>query len=84
MVIVCVNISSADLIFDSSGVHSHSTNCDASVVVSNVEQRVSSVTLFPESIKITTLLHKQLRFRENGGWGDQRDRDLCLDMSPLK
>lgn len=73
------------LIYDSSGVHSHGKNCDASAVVSNVEQLIqSSVSLFPESIKITTLLQKKLSFRENGGWGDQRDRKLCVDMSIVK
>lgn len=64
--------------------HSHSADCDASLVVSIVEQRIQSVSLFPESIKITSIFKKQLKFRENGGWGDQRDRKLCVDMSVVK
>uniref|UniRef100_A0A182W371 Alpha-1,6-mannosyl-glycoprotein 2-beta-N-acetylglucosaminyltransferase n=1 Tax=Anopheles minimus TaxID=112268 RepID=A0A182W371_9DIPT len=69
------------------GVHHKKSNCESNQVISKV-QRVLKVArgsqqLFPRSISLTqTSVIKKTKLRKgNGGWGDQRDHQLCFNMT---
>uniref|UniRef100_A0A2M4AKX5 Alpha-1,6-mannosyl-glycoprotein 2-beta-N-acetylglucosaminyltransferase n=1 Tax=Anopheles triannulatus TaxID=58253 RepID=A0A2M4AKX5_9DIPT len=69
------------------GVHHKKSNCLSNEVISKVQQVLkvarSSQQLFPRSISLTqTSVIKKTNLRKgNGGWGDQRDHLLCLNMT---
>uniref|UniRef100_A0AC35G6B3 Alpha-1,6-mannosyl-glycoprotein 2-beta-N-acetylglucosaminyltransferase n=1 Tax=Panagrolaimus sp. PS1159 TaxID=55785 RepID=A0AC35G6B3_9BILA len=62
------------------GVHvHHSADCNkATTAASLLFQQVSDV-LFPESFVVSEISKRMLKpSKPNGGWGDPRDRELCL------
>ncbi|XP_037955798.1 alpha-1,6-mannosyl-glycoprotein 2-beta-N-acetylglucosaminyltransferase isoform X4 [Teleopsis dalmanni] len=69
------------------GVHHKKKNCEANQVISKVQQvlRIArkSGQMFPRSLTLTVAsLVKKTKLRKgNGGWGDKRDHELCLNMS---
>ncbi|XP_049529485.1 alpha-1,6-mannosyl-glycoprotein 2-beta-N-acetylglucosaminyltransferase isoform X2 [Anopheles darlingi] len=69
------------------GVHHKKSNCESNEVISKVQQVLkvarSSQQLFPRSISLTqTSVIKKTNLRKgNGGWGDQRDHLLCLNIT---
>lgn len=74
-----------------SGVHHKKKNCESNQVISKVQKVLyiarRSKQLFPRNlVKIGTFsvasLKKRSKLRKgNGGWGDHRDQQLCLNMS---
>ncbi|XP_050084146.1 alpha-1,6-mannosyl-glycoprotein 2-beta-N-acetylglucosaminyltransferase isoform X1 [Anopheles aquasalis] len=69
------------------GVHHKKSNCGSNEVISKVQQVLkvarSSQQLFPRSLSLTqTSVIKKTNLRKgNGGWGDQRDHLLCLNIT---
>lgn len=69
------------------GVHHKKSNCESNQVISKVQKVLKaargSQQLFPRSISLTqTSLVKKTKLRKgNGGWGDQRDHQLCFNMT---
>ncbi len=69
-----------------SGVHHHNKkDCEATNAVQRVLNILSGAAkyLFPKSVITKNLpLRKKLKVpRGNGGWGDIRDKTLCLSMA---
>lgn len=70
-----------------SGVHHKKSNCESNQVISKVQQvlRVArrSRQLYPKSISLTvaSVIKKTKLRKGNGGWGDQRDHQLCFNMT---
>lgn len=69
------------------GVHHKKSNCESNQVISKVQQvlRVArrSRQLYPKSISLTvaSVIKKTKLRKGNGGWGDQRDHQLCFNMT---
>ncbi|CAD6191991.1 unnamed protein product [Caenorhabditis auriculariae] len=67
------------------GVHTH--RCDAHNAYEATTKLLESHrgALFPASLAVTDISRRSLKpSKENGGWGDIRDRELCLlNTSPL-
>ncbi|XP_053682426.1 alpha-1,6-mannosyl-glycoprotein 2-beta-N-acetylglucosaminyltransferase [Sabethes cyaneus] len=69
------------------GVHHKKSNCESNQVISKVQQvlRVArrSRQLYPKSISLMMAsVAKKTKLRKgNGGWGDQRDHQLCFNMT---
>ncbi|CAI4227852.1 unnamed protein product [Auanema sp. JU1783] len=67
------------------GVHTH--RCTASNAYTQATQLVEEHhgDLFPSSLKVTDISRRSLKpSKENGGWGDKRDHELCrLNTHPL-
>uniref|UniRef100_A0A8W7MUI3 Alpha-1,6-mannosyl-glycoprotein 2-beta-N-acetylglucosaminyltransferase n=1 Tax=Anopheles arabiensis TaxID=7173 RepID=A0A8W7MUI3_ANOAR len=69
------------------GVHHKKSNCESNQVISKVQQVLKvargAQQLFPRSISLTqTSVIKKTKLRKgNGGWGDQRDHQLCFNMT---
>ena len=73
----------------SSGMHiKNGTTCDIGPAVEVVQNFLSEVKdqLYPESLKVIENSIKMTnKPKENGGWADPRDHELCLQMaSPLE
>lgn len=72
------------------GVHHKKKNCESNQVISKVQQvirlAVKSGQLFPRSLTMTVAgaLKKTKLRKGNGGWGDKRDHELCLNMTMTK
>ena len=69
-----------------SGVHHKKKNCQASEVVKKVEDILSQAKnfLFPKVMSTFQGQTKKSKVpKGNGGWGDLRDRKLCLNMAQL-
>jgi alpha-1,6-mannosyl-glycoprotein beta-1,2-N-acetylglucosaminyltransferase len=70
-----------------SGVHHKKNNCESNQVISKVQQvlRVArkSRQLFPKTITlaVASVVKKAKLRKGNGGWGDQRDHQLCMNMT---
>ncbi len=63
-----------------SGVHTH--KCRADVSARNVVGVLQSAqeALFPATLSVTERSRRMLKQpKENGGWGDVRDHQLCLN-----
>ena len=61
-----------------SGVHNHKCQADSSA--NKVKQILESVkgNLFPAELHVTETSKRMLKPpKENGGWGDVRDHELC-------
>lgn len=79
------------VIVDFSGVHHKKKNCESNQVISKVQQVLyiarRSKQLFPRnlvkisSISVATLIKRSKLRKGNGGWGDRRDQQHCLNMS---
>ncbi|XP_067616709.1 alpha-1,6-mannosyl-glycoprotein 2-beta-N-acetylglucosaminyltransferase isoform X6 [Eurosta solidaginis] len=69
------------------GVHHKKKNCESNQVIAKVQQvlRIArkSRQLFPRSLSLTaaTLVKKTKLRKGNGGWGDRRDHQLCMNMT---
>ncbi|XP_017967643.1 alpha-1,6-mannosyl-glycoprotein 2-beta-N-acetylglucosaminyltransferase isoform X1 [Drosophila navojoa] len=69
------------------GVHHKNKNCESNQVISKVQHVLriarNSHQLFPRSLIMTvpSLIKKSKLRKGNGGWGDLRDHDLCLNMT---
>ncbi|XP_022217431.1 alpha-1,6-mannosyl-glycoprotein 2-beta-N-acetylglucosaminyltransferase isoform X4 [Drosophila obscura] len=69
------------------GVHHKNKNCESNQVISKVQHVLriarNSHQLFPRSLTLTVpSLSKKTKLRKgNGGWGDLRDHELCLNMT---
>lgn len=68
------------------GVHFKGKKCDPAGVVAKIERNLQSAaqSLYPSSLQIDTSPgRKAVRspVQPNGGWGDVRDRALCMDMA---
>ncbi|EDW58385.1 alpha-1,6-mannosyl-glycoprotein 2-beta-N-acetylglucosaminyltransferase isoform X1 [Drosophila virilis] len=69
------------------GVHHKNKNCESNQVISKVQHVLriarNSHQLFPRSLMMTvpSLIKKSKLRKGNGGWGDLRDHELCLNMS---
>ncbi|KAH8278462.1 hypothetical protein KR018_003592, partial [Drosophila ironensis] len=69
------------------GVHHKNKNCESNQVISKVQHVLriarNSHQLFPRSLTLTvpSLIKKSKLRKGNGGWGDQRDHELCLNMT---
>lgn len=75
------------LLLPHSGVHHKNKNCESNQVISKVQHVLriarNSHQLFPRSLMMTvpSLLKKSKLRKGNGGWGDRRDHQLCLNMT---
>lgn len=74
--------------FFCSGVHHKKKLCEASRVVKKVQDILVKAKsfLFPSDLKVGRVAPKrggknQKNPKGNGGWGDHRDRALCLNMA---
>lgn len=71
------------------GVHHKKKNCESNQVISKVQQvlRIArkSGQIFPKSLTLTvaSLIKKTKLRKGNGGWGDRRDRELCMNMTMI-
>ncbi|GLV45035.1 Mannosyl (alpha-16-)-glycoprotein beta-12-N-acetylglucosaminyltransferase [Carabus blaptoides fortunei] len=67
------------------GVHHKKNNCASTAVISKVQQvlKVASRHLYPSYLTLTfTTNNKKHKLRKgNGGWGDHRDRMLCIEVT---
>jgi len=67
------------------GVHHKKTNCDSNAGLDKVKSIIQSskTYMFPESLQfVKTTLRKKLKEKKpNGGWGDKRDHNLCLNFT---
>ncbi|XP_017848210.1 alpha-1,6-mannosyl-glycoprotein 2-beta-N-acetylglucosaminyltransferase isoform X3 [Drosophila busckii] len=69
------------------GVHHKNKNCESNQVISKVQHvlRIArkSHQLFPRSLvmAVPSLMKKSKLRKGNGGWGDLRDHELCLNMT---
>jgi len=67
------------------GVHHKKTNCDATTGLDKVKTIITSAKnyLFPDKLQfvVTTLRKKMKEKKPNGGWGDKRDHELCLNFT---
>jgi len=67
------------------GVHHKKTQCDTEKVVKKVQTILEKANsfLYPKNLVVTTLQPKKNAKlpKGNGGWGDKRDRLMCLNMS---
>lgn len=70
-----------------SGVHHKKKNCESNQVISKVQQVLRIATksrqLYPKSLTLTVAsVVKKTKLRKgNGGWGDKRDHNLCLNVT---
>jgi len=67
------------------GVHHKKANCDSNTGLEKVKSIIKSAKnyLFPPSLQYTvTGLRKKLKEKKpNGGWGDHRDHQLCINFT---
>lgn len=72
-----------------SGVHHKKVQCEAANVVKKVQDILVKAKsfLFPTDLKVVKAKppnnKKQKNPKGNGGWGDHRDRALCMNMASL-
>ena len=68
-----------------SGVHHKKKDCNDSAALKKVQDLLaaSSKYLYPKEIVVTTgsLKKKNKVPKANGGWGDLRDKRLCLNLA---
>ncbi|CAG0919988.1 unnamed protein product [Notodromas monacha] len=64
------------------GIHHKKASCDVGPVLKLVNEQVRQyANLFPESLKFRRATYKVKAPKGNGGWGDYRDRALCLNLT---
>lgn len=70
-----------------SGVHHKKKNCESNEVISKVQQvlrvAINSKQLYPKGLTLAmaSIVKKSKLRKGNGGWGDQRDHNLCLNFT---
>lgn len=73
--------------FIRSGVHHKKKNCESNQVISKVQQVLRIATnanqLYPKTLTATVAsLMKKTKLRKgNGGWGDKRDHQMCMNFT---
>lgn len=69
----------------SSGVHHKKTNCESTAVIAKVRNVLKSSRnhLYPTKLTLTVAgVAKKTKLKKgNGGWGDIRDHELCLNIT---
>ncbi|XP_023721955.1 alpha-1,6-mannosyl-glycoprotein 2-beta-N-acetylglucosaminyltransferase isoform X1 [Cryptotermes secundus] len=69
------------------GVHHKKANCESTAAISKVQQvlKYASKHLYPNYLTLTvTNTNKKQKLRKgNGGWGDLRDHQLCINMTRM-
>lgn len=67
------------------GVHHKKANCESTAVISKVQKVLANAKshLYPRHLTLTfTTVTKKNKLRKgNGGWGDIRDHQLCMNIS---
>uniref|UniRef100_A0A0A9XQL9 Alpha-1,6-mannosyl-glycoprotein 2-beta-N-acetylglucosaminyltransferase n=2 Tax=Lygus hesperus TaxID=30085 RepID=A0A0A9XQL9_LYGHE len=67
------------------GVHHKKDNCESTAVISKVQRVLANAAkhLYPSHLTLTyTTITKKTKVRKgNGGWGDIRDHQLCMNMT---
>lgn len=67
------------------GVHHKKNNCESTAVISKVQKVILAASrhLYPShlTLTVTSSLKKTKLRKGNGGWGDLRDHQLCLNIS---
>lgn len=66
------------------GMHTHERNCDQSQRIAQIQALVqrNENSFFPRTLSSTNIFTTQRnRPKPNGGWGDPRDRELCLNFT---
>lgn len=67
------------------GVHHKKSNCDSNTGLDKVKSIINSAQnyLFPEKLQftVTALRKKPKEKKPNGGWGDKRDYELCMNFT---
>ena len=60
--------------------HSDGEICDPTELIQDFKNRQTN--LFPDSFYVTFDNNQEIvdRSRPNGGWGDPRDHELCMNM----
>ncbi len=83
-----LKIKSTTIFFSSrfSGVHHKKKTCEAGLVVQKVRDILSRAEgyLYPKELVATRAVQKKRKLKlpkGNGGWGDKRDHELCLQLS---
>jgi len=70
------------------GVHHKKSDCISSLVVHKVMNilKTANTYLFPPKLSIVkTGLKKKVKLKKgNGGWGDKRDNELCMNITRNK
>ncbi|OXU25938.1 hypothetical protein TSAR_003496 [Trichomalopsis sarcophagae] len=67
------------------GVHHKKTNCESTTVIAKVQNVLKSArsNLYPSQLTLMVAsVSKKTKLRKgNGGWGDVRDHELCLNVT---
>jgi len=67
------------------GVHHKKSNCDSNTGLDKVKSIINSAKnyLFPDKLQftMTSLRKKPKEKKPNGGWGDKRDYELCMNFT---
>eukprot|EP00092_Neocalanus_flemingeri_P008127 GFUD01008767.1.p1 GENE.GFUD01008767.1~~GFUD01008767.1.p1 ORF type:complete len:538 (+),score=109.14 GFUD01008767.1:270-1883(+) len=67
------------------GIHHKKSNCDSNTVIEKVKSIIKSASkyFFPKSLSVSkSTLRKKLKLKKaNGGWGDKRDHELCMNFT---
>jgi hypothetical protein len=69
-----------------SGVHHKKDNCDPASSAQAIDKGVKThqTLLFPDRLGVEVRHGKRIKLKKgNGGWGDIRDRQLCLAFSTM-
>ena len=66
--------------------HFKGNKCDPAKVVAKIEEQLKQVApdLYPATLSIDTSADMQkgrAAINPNGGWGDLRDKELCMEIS---
>ena len=73
-----------------SGVHHKKKQCDTTKVTKKVKDILVKAKsyLFPTDLVVARVVPKRVKKQKNpkgnGGWGDHRDRALCMNMASSK
>lgn len=73
--------------WSNSGVHHKKKNCDSNQAISKVQQVLRIATrsnqLFPKylTLQVASAMKKSKLRKGNGGWGDKRDHNLCMNFT---
>ena len=66
------------------GLHHNKQECNNKLIVQTIKQRfkIYEKYLFPKQMVLYKRVHKSFSMpKPNGGWGDPRDHQLCLNQT---
>lgn len=65
------------------GTHIHKKDCKKDTIILKIQELLASDQnkLYPSSIRIIDQPAGRTKITENGGWGDTRDHQLCINMT---